>query len=207
VDGTKYVSKEGAEKLYDLRADPGEQQPFEGDGNAILASREALAAGVGHPVRLALRITPSGHASVSTPVEVRVPGGIEEAWIGDDPTQKSEATIRRPDDETLIASFTGAYGVQREVFVIPRRPMSEVTQEVTIRMNRPGSQAVSLEFAPPGSETLVLGRISTGGRGYQVTWAVLPTPFGNGTVAADAEMNAALQAIGYQQNDRAPAGP
>lgn len=203
--GRKYVSREGAEQLYELDRDPLEEHPLAPYAKLVDTSRDALAEATGFEVRRAWRIVPSGASAPSSALEVRVPGGVEAAWVGDDPTMKSTASLRQRGDESVIAAFSGMYGIQREIFVVPRRPIDEVTPEVTIRLDRPSSLPTPLIWQEPGAEPVELARVTAGGRGYVVTWATVPLPAGEGIDATDPEMNAALRAIGYL-GDREDAG-
>lgn len=197
--GLKYVSREGEERTYDLSADPGEQDAEAARAASPLPGRAALADALGVEVSLGFRITPQSR-SPTVPVEVRVPGGIAHAWVGDDPTEKSTATLTRVDDETVRIAWGGTGSNQREVFLLPAEPAEAVVETTTLRVARDGEAPVALVRKPLGKTPL--GRVTATGRATVATWAVVPLPFGTAVDAFDEEMAAALQAIGYMEDDR-----
>lgn len=200
--GAKYTARSGLERLFDLAADPGETTNLLDADTDATAFREAMAAGTAAPVRLGFRVTTTGqvHAPGAT---LHVPGGIEVAWVGDDPTQKSRAELECVDDETVRASFTGNAANMREVFVIPRRPADEVVAEVSVEAGR--AEPTLLLNRPTGGTDGVLAKLALQGRSVLVTWAVTPLPVGESTVGFDPEQAAALKALGYV--DEAPSAP
>lgn len=204
-DGEKYMSREGAEHLYDLAADPDETTDLRASGSDISSHRAALAKALGRDVRLAYRISPNGAMSPSTPLEMTVPGGIAHAWVGDDPTMKSKATLKHIDDDTISVSFTSESYIQREVFVIPKGDPAQVTDEVTVHLARPMASVVPLHWQPPTDRPLTLAKVASGSRGYSITWAILPLPAGDETQGFDPEMAAALGALGYLTRGEEPA--
>lgn len=205
LDGQKWIYRQGAEHIYDLAADPGELADLRNE-RSPLPGRAALEQALGRKVRLGFRLSPGEKGAPTSGVEVRVPGGIELYWIADDPTQKSTALVKRVDDETISASFTGFLTIQREVFIVPRRPAEEVVGEVTLRMARPTALPMTLLRRPIDAEYQPLAKVSYGARGYEIGWAVVPEPAGEEINAFNAEMKAGLEAIGYLTDDREP-GP
>lgn len=197
----KYVARDGAEHLYDLAADPMERVDRNAEGTDLGAARQALADALGSPVVTALRLTPSNRPpGVAT--EVHVPGGILEAWVGDHPNERAAAKLQRVDDETLRVTFTGSTSVQREVYVLPRRPMDEVLEQISLKPARPDAEPTFLSRRPYTGDAAPLGRMTAGGRSVVVTWATTPLPMGRNISAFDEEMAATLEAIGYLDPDR-----
>jgi arylsulfatase A-like enzyme len=197
--GEKYISRSGEELLFDLKKDPEEAKNLRPRRDAATA-RDALARGIGRGVGVGYRLAPRGKGSGPFEVELHVPGGIAEAWVGDDPTNKSEASITRVDDDTIRASFTSLRGFHREVFAVPRGDAAAIAPTVTVRVARPGAEAVSLEGLPFDGEGRPLARLSGQGRTMEVTYAALPLPAGTAAVGADDEQAAALCALGYMDN-------
>lgn len=198
---TKYITRAGGERIHDLKADPGEATNLRIEGADPLPLRKALADALGRPLALAWRVTPRGKGSGMVKVELHVPGGIERAWVGDDPTRKSDATLDQPDDETIKVHFRSFRGMHREVYVIPRLPLEEATPQASLWLN--GSVApVFLRFKPYEGVTTLLGKIGSGARNAEVHWAVTPLPSGQAVSAFDPELLGALQAMGYMTDDR-----
>lgn len=193
LDGTKYTTTQGAEHVYDLVDDPKEKKDLRADVDPA-PLRAAMARAVGARVHQAFRITASG--PIRPPgATLHVPGGIAEVWIGDDPTQKSKATVDRVDAETVRLSFTGTGYVQREIFVVPVAPPEEAAAGTTLQAGK--SEPVTLAVRPLGTESLPLAKVAAQGKNVTVTWAITPLPTGEALVGFDPEMEAALRALGY----------
>lgn len=191
--GLKYTARAGEEHVYDLRGDPAETVDLRADTD-LSSLRTALAAGVGSPVRVGFRLTASG--PVRAPgVVVTVPGGIAEAWVGDDPTEKSRATVERVGADAVRIVFEGLGVVQREVFLVPTRPPEEVVSEVSLKGAR--TPPVQMSARPMGAEGPPLGKLTLQGRVVTLTWAVTPLPGAVHTSGYDPEMEATLRALGY----------
>lgn len=205
-DGEKYISREGAEHLYDLGVDPHELSDLNAGDADLAPSRAALAEALHRDVRLAYRISPSGAMAPSTAIEMHVPGGIAHVWIGDDPTMKSKAVVKRVDDDTISVTFSSESYIQREVFVVPNDDPAQTTNGVTVRLARPMANPMFLAWQPPSDIPVTLAKLSSGSRSYVVTWATLPLPAGDDTRGFDPEMAAALGALGYLGHEEGSSG-
>lgn len=194
----KYISNSGREQIFDLAKDPGEAQNLVPKGAPTEAAVEALARALKRPVDLAFRLNPSGRVSKDYTVEMHVPGGIRKAWIGDDPTKITTATLVQVDRETVRLKFESKLEFHREAFVVPERPIQEVVDEVSIRFvsARPPAEAHLADRIYDGSAAS-LGRLRSDGRSLNVNYAIVPHPVGQATSGADAEMASALEALGY----------
>lgn len=205
LGGLKYISRGGQELLFDLTKDPDEADDLRPDRDPAPA-RAALAEGLGRGTALAYRLFPRGRGPGPFTVELRVPGGIAQAWVGDDPTNKSAAEIARLDDETLTASFNSLRGFHREVFVIPNGDAVATAPTVTVRVVRPGASPIPLDPLPADGAGDALARVSSQGRSLEVTYAAIPFPAGNAAIGVDDEQTAALRALGYLDDGDAGAG-
>jgi arylsulfatase A-like enzyme len=199
--GRKYISRSGKEQIFDLTADAEELSNLRADGADPAPGRAAMATALDRPTEIAYRLAPQGRGSGPFTVEFHVAGGIADAWVGDDPTMKSSATITRTDDETITATFESVRGAHREVFVVPRLDPVENASNVTARIDRPGLAPVALTARPLDGFGESLAHLTAMGRTLDVTYAVLPKVAGNVTPGADAELNSALQKMGYLDND------
>lgn len=202
----KYISRSGKELLFDLGSDPGEQNNLRPDRDPT-ESRAAMAAALQRETGVGFRLAPKGKGSGAFTVEMCVPGGVARAWVGDDPTNHSSATVEQVDEELVRASFTSPRGNHREVFVIPRVAAQQVAPSVTVRVARDGLEPVSLGARAFDGFGDLLAKVSSAGRTLEVTYASLPFPAGQAVVGADDELNAALEALGYMARDDEDASP
>lgn len=202
----KYISNSGREQLYDIKADPGEMTDLAAKGASTAAARAAMQTALGRPVDLAYRLNPSGRASKDYTVRMHVPGGIKTAWIGDDPTKVTSCTMESIDPETVQFTFLSLLPQHREAFVVPNRPADEVAPEVTVSFVVDPAEA-NLSDAPDDGSGNALARLRKGGRTLIVNYAVVPEPVGEPTTAANTELGAALEALGYLSRDAPSAEP
>lgn len=200
ASGLKYVSRSGREMLFELLRDPDESNDLRPRQDPS-AGRAALAAGLGRDVAVGYRLAPRGRSSNPFRVELHVPGGIAHAWVGDDPTNMSDATIEALDDETISAAFTSLRGSHREVFVIPKGDAVAIAETVTIRLAQRNVSAVPLTPRPFDGAGDVLAKVSGQGRTLEVSYTALPLPAGEAAVGADDEQDAVLRALGYVEDD------
>ena len=206
LDGLKYGTRSGAERINDLRVDSQEAANLRAVRDPA-PFRAALSTALQRPVRQALRLTPHGRGSGTWNVEVHVPGGVEDIWIGEDPTRKSAVELEPVDAETWRTRFFGYRGINREVFVVPKGDDIEaVANRVTLRIPREGVKAVPLPAFPYDGNAKVIARSGSVGRTVDVTWAIAPLPVGEGASGFDPELLAALQRMGYLDDDRAAGG-
>lgn len=196
-NGVKYISRSGVEQLYDIKADPGETKNLRKTMDPSPA-RQTMSEGLDRPVQTVLRLVPASSASSAT-VQLTVPGGIAEVWTGDDATNRTSIEIEREGDEQVTLRFSGSRGRQREAFVLPKAPLSEVLSTITARASS-SVAPITLNAVPQVGNGEVLGTVQTGGATVTITYAVVPLPAGNVTVAMDPELLAALQAMGYMED-------
>lgn len=213
--GMKYISTGGEEHIFDVRRDASELSDIRADRDPR-PLRDAMAASLDREVVVAYRVAPRGRAGGLISVELHVPGGIREAWVGDDPTMKSVATIERLDDATIIATFEASRGFHREVFVVPNQDAVAIAPTVTVRIARPGLDPVALSPDLFDGEGRALAQIRSQGRTVEVTYTAIPLPAGNTVVGIDEEQRSALEMLGYldpadnpsaDERDEAPAAP
>ncbi|MCB9677551.1 MAG: sulfatase [Alphaproteobacteria bacterium] len=214
LDGTtKWTTSEGNEELYDLAADPGEEDSLvEARRDELPRWRSALGEALGRPSGAGFRITPTRGASRSQSLTVRahVPGGIEDAWKGEDPLQRSAVTVRRVDDETVDFTWIGGYGGTREVYVLPKLPLEQVTHEMALTVAQ-GSRTCRLQVprnlaAEPGRVRRVLAQAKVPGGMVRLGWSMAPGFPKDGAYldATDDEMSSWQEALGYAHRDDEP---
>ena len=206
-DGVKYVSRSGEESLFDLRKDPAETSNLRAERDPRPA-RDAMAAGLGREVAVAYRMAPSGRGSGNLVVELLVPGGVAEAWVGDDPTQKSRAEVEVIGDDLVRATFHSTRSTnQREVFVAPKLDAVAIAPTVALRaVGKNASEPVTL--APLLFDGLgeALASVKAMGRTVRVTYAAIPRPSGKTVVGIDEEQRSALEMLGYLDSEEAGDG-
>lgn len=198
-DRMKYLTIRGREQLYDLSADPSELKDLAADGFDVSGGRQALAEALDRPVVQALRISPTGRANAEILIDVQVPGGVEEAWVGDDPTSVTLAEIRGIDGDFVHLAFESKLKEHREVFIVPKRPAEEVVAEVAVKIVGKMSIFERLKPLPHDGSGASLSRARAGSTAVGVTWAVIPVPEGDALIGADGELSGALEALGYAQ--------
>ncbi len=205
--GVKYLSRSGKELLFDLGLDPGETEDLR---HAVepTRGRAALAGGLGRPVGVGYRLSVKGRGNTDLRVEITVPGGIADVWVGDDPTQHSEAAVSRDTDERATATFLSSRGSHREVFVIPRQDAVATAPTVEVRVAGVGPSGVRLAALPFDGAGAALGELRVGGHTLTVTYAVVPLPAGKAAPGADPELQGALEMLGYSAREEggAPEG-
>ncbi len=195
-DSVKYSTIAGTERIIDLAADASEIDDLVPAGSDPEPGRAWLAEGLGRPVNLVYRFTPTGHSRRGVTIDIRVPGGIARWWIGDDPTKLSVAEATQVDAETLQVSFASRLNTHREVFVLPTLPVLENVENVEMKLAQQDDMTALHYENADGAGTL-LGRTRTGGWVLEASWGVMPMPTGTATSGADPELKAALEALGY----------
>lgn len=202
----KWISREGAEQVYDLTSDPHEKAPLSNADR--MAGRRALEAALHVPTRVVFRVQPTSQRG-SGKVSLSVPGGVASVWVGDEPTQHAtaETSIRRgePDatgmrTDVVEMDFSSSGAAQREVYVLPEAAPEVAVQGATLTVPKGGVQSLLTRGPDLGSGPLA--RTGRGGRSYEVSWAIVPQPFGQELDGFDAESAAALKAIGYLDETR-----
>lgn len=207
----KYVTRGGLEQLFDLKTDPGEKRNLRFEGAEPSAGRQALAKAVGRPVMQALRVMPADKRPGGPwELTIRVPGGIAQAWVGEDPTQKSEAEVKLSEDRTeATLSFGESIGIHREIFLVPQGadPVAAV-RGTTAALGGWAPQEL-VDRAWDGSAE-PLARLGRSNAPLSITWTALPLPAEGGSIdATDGEMAGALEALGYMERvpPPTPSGP
>ncbi len=208
LQGEKYITRDGRESLYDVRDDPGEQADQWKAGRSPEAGRAALAAALRTTTRIGFRLIANsdsrGGDAVAT---LSVPGGVDDAWVAEDPTKSSAAEVRIAADGTVTATWKGGYRKSREIFVVPSRPAEEVAAELTMQLTVgravKDAQQGRREWPPHMDGTgQALWRASTGKRNVSLSFAVVPLP-GECRIELDAtsiENCAELLALGYVES-------
>ncbi len=212
LDGSmKYSTHAGKEELYDLQEDAGETHDLTG-GDFTVAEpfRQTLGEALERPSGVGFRLHPSRGTTKDGPftATVHLPGGIAEAWKGEDPLQRSDVTVTRIDEQTVEMTWLGGFGGTREAFVLPTGPVSEATHRLAIAIAH-GDRRCVLRIPANRSSTpgrtrpaLAATRLSPGS--FRVTWSMAPAPAeGARSIGArDSELAAELEAIGYTDDAR-----
>jgi arylsulfatase A-like enzyme len=208
----KYSTVAGAEDLYDLSSDPGETEDLLSRKGADASGlRSTLSASLGREVREAFRL--SNRGARKPPADdliatVHLPGGIDAAWVGDDPTSSSAATIALSEDK-LTATVTWVRGFRgtRNVWVVPKQPISEATPTLTITLTAGAESAPFVVEADkptaPNGKRVVLGSARVGERGFEAGFGITPLPDAAGAalVGYDPALADQLRAMGYVVGD------
>lgn len=195
--GVKYISRSGEEMLFDLKKDAAEAHNLRASTDPAPA-RAAMGTGLGRDVTIAYRIAPTGRGSGALTVDLHVPGGIAEVWVGDDPTQKTRADVALVDETTARATFHASRGAnRREIFVAPKEDAVANAGAVTLRVVKPGIEPVALTPLPLDGHGQALATVKGLGRTVEVTYASVPRPSGKTVVGIDEEQRSALQMLGY----------
>jgi hypothetical protein len=201
----KWTVREGDEDLFDLAADPGERRDLARAGpSRTEAFPERLGAALGTEVRAALRLN-AGASRVAPAhdlvIALTVPGGVDAAWVGEDPAHRSSADVHVAGD-TVIATWHRGFRGPREVWVVPAAPIDAIAPTLEGALRTPtGATPLVREdrVAPPGTEPAPLLSGALGSR--SITVSVSPTPlpvWAPGAIAGfDAELAEMLQAMGY----------
>ncbi len=197
ADGKKYITTKGREELYDLRADPGEAHDLVRTGGSTDAARTALATDLDRELVLALRVTVSGRPNKPVRVDLQVPGGVEHAWVGDEPTAITRAEVLAVHGEFVELEFESRLRDNREIFIVPKLAGEDVVGSVGVRIEGRMSGFDNLHANPFDGSGTELSTTRAGAVEVSVTWAVLPLPVGEAIVGADGELSAALEALGY----------
>jgi arylsulfatase A-like enzyme len=212
-EGQKWSIHEGKEQLFDLAQDAGEQK------NLLMAKtqdegapyREYLADGLGREVGIGYRVVAAGARTgvgADLVATFTVPGGIKEAWVGDDPTNASSAAVTVLDDVATVTWHKGFRG-GREVYVIPNRSVDETSAGVSLFLSQGKDEFdVGLPKNPPSLSSLVRTQFlrgKVGSRWVSVTLAIAPIPNQDSQALSgyDSEMAEMLQAMGYVVGDDA----
>ena len=212
---TKYMTHEGRQQAYDLAADPGERQnQLAGEGPRAQEMRGWLGSALGRPVDIALRLSSAGVRTPPTEdliAELTLPGGIASAWVGEDPTRGSLATIETLDASSIVVRWPRGYRGSRDVWIVPTQTLPEATSSAVLRAWSSAGGEASATVTGPRDKATSLGkgakRILTAkpptGRSVSLSLAITPAfdADAGSLDATDPENTAALQAMGYLEED------
>lgn len=202
----KYSTAEGEERLFDVAADPREKQDrLEGaPGDAGQKYRPMLGAALGREVHAGYRIVAGGTAGdpkEDLVVQLKVPGGISAAWVAEDPTDKSKASVSTEGDVATVRWYAHYRG-SREVYVVPVAPLAATTPGLVLTLHRPDGTIEDRPIPPDrppdlGPDRAPLVKASVAGRKITLGFGIAPVPGAGSTDATDPELVDALKAIGY----------
>lgn len=209
IDGDKkYTTWASHESVFDLAADPGEQADL-GDSEAFVAPlRKAMGEGLGTSAEVGYRFLPSNGATGKREIQltVEIPGGIKHVFKGGDPHQQTPVTLTPLEgDQVQITWHRGNGG--REVYVIPNRPVAEVTRELKGRVA--AGRRYDWTMPEKGPITPTEGRqrlhqLSIPEGAITLYWGFAPVP-PEGAIELDAtddETTDALKELGYAEDAR-----
>jgi hypothetical protein len=203
--GDKWTTKAGREELYDLAADPGEQEDLARDQVDELARyHQGLGSALDVPAGLAYRLYPDRHSrGGDLEVLLTVPGGVRTAWVGAEPTEKSAAEVEW-DGETVTATWQGGLSGSREVFVVPEQDVYDTVPGLVLEVSRgekseTATWPVDKDVSRADTRTRRLLKTTRTGLRVQLTYAVVPEPpeGGRDLGGYDPETAAELRALGY----------
>ena len=206
----KYRAFAGGEALHQLVEDPGEQRDRLGDPGAGSRSewRGTLAEAHGATAAPTWRVGVSTTAATGGPdaptrVRIRLPGGLEAAWLGEDAVGAGDVSLSI-DGSTVEATFPAGWRGLREVFVAPMAPLEEAVPDVRVARDAAGPwRPVRL---PDAASVAGSGRITDlarvaldDGVRVEVSVGLSPRPAADDVVPAgyDAELGGLLRAAGY----------
>jgi len=202
----KFVLAGDHQALFDLEADPGELADlFPARAEAAPEMRAWLADALGRAVLPALRFTPHIQRGdrEELVLDVRVPGGLRAAWVGDDPTEISAAELVWEDGaDTARIAWPPRRRQPRTVWLVPSEPLASVLPRLEIEA-RSGSASArvpvpsSAPTTPDGRGSEVL-TVTTGQRRWSLALGYTPLPHGGTRLTGDdPELRDSLGALGY----------
>jgi arylsulfatase A-like enzyme len=202
----KIVSDDGAVESFDLVADPGEEAARVESALEPLGERfrAMLAGSLGREVVAGFQLAAS--EPDRTPHEVlhatlHVPGGVEEAWVREDPRRRARVSLELDAArERVEVTWARARG-GGEVFVVPRRPPVSVAGELELDVER--GERVTHHRAATSAGDLpapLLDLPVAGDRRLLLTLALVPRPRADDEplVADDEALRSRLRALGYE---------
>lgn len=199
----KWTTHRGQESLFDLAKDPGEQNDLGNQHPDVPRLRELAGQPLGTEGGVAYRFLPSAKGTSRRDVRLtlNVPGGIDKAWLGGDPFQRTPTLLTRVDDDTLRIHWQRGSG-DREVYVVPKEPVAEVTHKLN------GEVAAGRHYewsipptapAEPDQARRRLAQLSIPEGAITVYWGMAPPPPVGALEldATDDETKSALAELGY----------
>ncbi len=201
----KLIVEDGEESLFDLEKDPKEARPQVPEDATRAALHGAMAEALGTPVRIALRFAPT-QVERPTRATLTLPGGVEAAWVGPTPSETSTATVT-VEGEVVQLAWPAGNERTLEIFVLPAGDLTEAVQGATLVLDSIGRWEVLAEPTWDEGEMPVVGD-ATGaalmtaravGAGLVMNTMAVPLPIEGaaGPTGSDAEVQGALEALGY----------
>ena len=201
--GSKYITREGVEQVFDVRTEPGEQTDIV-QTSGSQEGREALGDALNTEVHIAYRLTAT-RTSRSTDVTARleVPGGVLAAWPAADPTMgsRSEVVI---DGESVRMTWEGNTRQTGEIFVVPVEPAEATAASLSLFIGAdeekvPAPSGRRTPWPPTLESQSVLFSGSSERNKVRVGYAVVPLPReGDALLNGTNDENCAeLVALGY----------
>jgi arylsulfatase A-like enzyme len=212
AEDRKYMTFEGRELVFDLAADPLERaDQVKGNAGVAAPMRAQMEAALHRPVVEAWRLAPRTQAQPPQDAllaRVMVPGGVLDAWEGDDPTEASDATVTiAPGGEAVEIVWPAGYRGSRNVWIVPRAPMSSATPALRV-LAQEGDTCVALTPDPerptsPQGDRALVASAKLVQRTLEVGFGVVPRlAEGQGRLSgASASVTAELEAMGYVTRD------
>lgn len=208
----KWTTNEGREALYDVLADPREKKNLIANkhGSHGEPYHAHFSNALGVPVRVGYRLHPT-HARTRPTDDLvavlRVPGGVERAWVAHDPLLNSSAEVTVQEDELVVAKWHAGYSGSRDVYIVPKLPLEEVTLKLHANVVY-GDEKDEITVHPDKSPVLAehrtpLGRAKLSNRVLTLTHIITPVfdDEARGVVADDPEVTDMLKAMGYAVGD------
>ena len=201
--GHKYSAHEGREALYDLRTDPGELDnlALRKSGEFTAPWRERTGEALGRPVHVCYRLDTRKKRldQGDLTAVVTVPGGAL-AWPGSDPTASTHVSVEVHGDE-VRATWPAGGIAGREVYILPKSPLAEVTNHLQVKV-RYGESAAQISVHADRVPTLgvartPMGRARAGSQIVSLGWGIVPEPPEAELVGYDDEVRGALEVLGY----------
>lgn len=203
----KWSTHEGREALYDLATDPEERANLVANREIELTEpyHAHLAAALGAEVGVGYRLSVSATRDVpkhDLVARMTVPGGVRHATVAHDPQLRSSAEVR-VDGDTVIATWHAGWSGARDVYVIPERPVEDVTHLLEVELEYGDARGLltvdPAKDSKPGRYRTPLARQPLNERLVLLTWIVTPvfSDGARGVVADDPEVTEMLEAMGY----------
>ena len=204
--GHKYHSQSGKEWLFDLEKDPTESHSLIPASTALQTDsprHAALARAWDLQAPVSIRFKNRGsmrHKGSELVVTATVPGGFRHGWVGEDPLQASKATVELHEDQATLR-WPGGFRGTREVYLVPKIPMEEALQEITVTGTLAEQTVAEIPVkTQSGSQRRILAhQVFSGGGQMIMTLARSPVPTKNATEVSghDDELEEMLKSIGY----------
>ena len=202
VDNRKFSTHQGRDELYNLAKDAVEERNLMKKPKPRLAARyhADMSAAFERQVGPVLRVWPSLGPSIGQSelkAVLTVPGGVQSAWVGDDPTRRSSASVEVAGEAVTIVWDKGYRG-SREVFILPQAGADEALSQVSMTLSDQGESASSQGKGSQGKGK-TRWTVRLGGHRVSLGRGVAPTP-SQKTQAVDGydpELATMLRAMGY----------